>query len=168
VSRSRSRNRVGDYEVGYRCPPVATRFKLGGVGNPKGRPKMTKTVGQTIQEALMTRITIEENGRSRTVTALEVIIRNLVHAAARRDTKAIHALFALKARYQDSAETSVDPDDLELEDRKIIEEHLARLRESSAGADTQKSDDEPDQDANGTSSTNGEPDRTPNGTDNDT
>ena len=27
-----------DYEVGYRKPPVAFRFKKGASGNPKGRP----------------------------------------------------------------------------------------------------------------------------------
>src|SRR5260370_17883013 len=28
-----------DYEVGYRKPPVATRFKKGQSGNPSGKPK---------------------------------------------------------------------------------------------------------------------------------
>jgi hypothetical protein len=37
----------------------------------------------------MIRVKLEENGRTRTVTAQEVIVRNLVNAAARRDLKAI-------------------------------------------------------------------------------
>jgi hypothetical protein len=28
-----------DYEVGYKRPPVATRFKKGQSGNPSGKPK---------------------------------------------------------------------------------------------------------------------------------
>jgi Family of unknown function (DUF5681) len=41
---------IPDYEVGYARPPVATRFQAGGVGNPKGRPKKTKTVAQAETE----------------------------------------------------------------------------------------------------------------------
>jgi Family of unknown function (DUF5681) len=113
-------------KVGYGRPPIATRFKAGGVGNPKGRPKKTKTVGQIIHAAMMTRVAVEENGRTKFVTAQEVIIRNLVHAAARRDTRAIHTLFALRDRYQDSLETTLDPSQLDADDRKIIDEYLAR------------------------------------------
>jgi hypothetical protein len=47
MSRSRPPKGLGrgrqqggrDYEAGYGRPPVATRFRPGGVGNPKGRPK---------------------------------------------------------------------------------------------------------------------------------
>ena len=62
-SRGTAKPPGGDYKVGYGRPPVATRFLTGGVGNPKGRPKKIKTVGQNIQEAMMTPVTIEENGR---------------------------------------------------------------------------------------------------------
>ena len=65
-----------EYAVDYGRPPVATRFQPGKSGNPKGRPKKPKTVGRIIQDALMTRVTIEENGRSRRMTAQEVIIRD--------------------------------------------------------------------------------------------
>jgi len=34
-----SGNSEEDYEVGYRKPPVATRFKKGASGNPSGRRK---------------------------------------------------------------------------------------------------------------------------------
>jgi uncharacterized protein DUF5681 len=119
-----------DYEVGYGRPPVATRFRPGGIGNPRGRPKKRKTVGQRIDEALMTRVTVEEKGRPKSMTAEDVIIRNLVNAAARRDMRAIHLLFALRDRYQNSVETALDPADLAPEDRKIIEEYFASLRAS--------------------------------------
>ena len=159
MTRSRSSKVMrpaGDFEVGYGKPPIARRYKLGDVGNPKGRPKRKKTVGQTIQEALMTRITIEENGRSRTVTAQEVIIRNLVHAAARRDIRAIHALFSLRDRYHDSAETTLDPTNLESEDHKIIEEHLAGLQASGADRDARTPDGEANNSVNQNKSTDGE------------
>jgi len=157
VSRSRPQRQrrtssEKDYEVGYGRPPVASRFKIGNPG-PVGRRKKKKTVGQIIHDAMMRRIKVEENGRSRTVTAQEVIILNLVRSAARGDLRAIRALFALRESYHDSADTTLNPSDLEAEDRKIIEEHLADLRrqetkgesakdQNTDGKDNQNSDDE--------------------------
>jgi hypothetical protein len=146
-----SQNRDG--KVGYGRPPIATRFKPGGVGNPKGRPKKTKTVGQIIQAAMMTRVAVEENSRTKFITAQEVIIRNLVHAAARRDIRAIHTLFALRDRYQDSPETTLDPSQLDADDRKIIDEYFARL---PATSDAPPSD--PAGEAKGMTSVNPKPD----------
>jgi hypothetical protein len=124
----------GDYEIGYGRPPVATRFRPGGVGNPKGRPKRAKPVGQIIHDAMMTPVRIEVNGKPKTMTAQEVIIHNLVRNAARGDAKAIHTLFALRARYQESTETTLMPSDLAASDRKIIEEYLAKVSDNTAPA----------------------------------
>jgi hypothetical protein len=120
----------GKYEVGYKRPPVATRFRSGGVGNPRGRPKKQKTVGQMLDEALMTRVKLEENGRQKTVTALEIIFRNLVSAAARGDHAATRTIFGLYQRHKDSAETTIDVRDLDKEDREILAEYFSRLQTS--------------------------------------
>ena len=148
MSRSQSPNRPAtgnDYDVGYGRPPVATRFQLGGIGNPKGRPKKEKTVGQDLEEALMIRVRIEENGRSKTMTAQQVILRNLVRAAARGDTRAIHLVFTLRDRYRDSPETTLNPTDLESEDRKILEEYLAMLPTKSTDVASNSSLDKTNQ-----------------------
>jgi len=81
---------------------------------------------------MMLRIPVERDGRSRTLTAQEVIIRNLVSAAARGDVRAIHTLFALKERYQDSSDTTLDPAGLQPEDRAIIDGYLATLPTGSS------------------------------------
>ena len=39
-----------DYEVGYKKPPIHTRFKPGVSGNPKGRPKGTKNLATDLAE----------------------------------------------------------------------------------------------------------------------
>jgi hypothetical protein len=118
---------AADRKVGYRSPPAATRFKPGQSGNPKGRSKGTKSVAAIIEQQLQAKVTIEEEGRLRTITAQEAIIRNLVTAAAGRDVKAIHALYALKDRYGGSAETVLDPAELQPEDREIINAYLSKL-----------------------------------------
>jgi hypothetical protein len=121
-----------EYEVGFKRPPVKTRFKPGGVGNPKGRPKKKQTVGQIIEGALMTKVTVMENGRSKTMTAEEVIIRKLALDAASGDKRAIQTLFSLRDRYQDSSETTLDTTDLQSDDRKILDDYFASLHRDSA------------------------------------
>ena len=124
----------GKYEVGYKRPPVATRFRSGGIGNPRGRPKKQKTVGQMLDDALMTRVKLEENGRRKTLTALEIIFRNLVSAAARGDHAATRTIFGLYHRHKDSPDTTLNPHDLDKEDREILEEYFARLQASGSEA----------------------------------
>ena len=123
-----------DYEVGFRRPPVETRFKPGGVGNPKGRPKKRQTVGQIIEGALMTKVTVMENGRSKNMTAEEVIIRKLALDAASGDKRAIQTLFTLRDRYQHSSETTLDTTDLQSDDRKILDDYFAALHRNDANS----------------------------------
>jgi Family of unknown function (DUF5681) len=42
----------GDCAVGYRRPPVGTRFKPGVSGNPCGRPKAPKSAGKSLKDAM--------------------------------------------------------------------------------------------------------------------
>ena len=121
-----------DYEVGFKRPPVATRFKPGNPGNTKRRPKKRPTVGQIIEGSLKTKVTVMENGRSKTMTAEEVIIRKLTLDAAGGDKRAIQTLFSLRDRYQDSNETTLDIAELQSDDRKILDAYFATLRGNSA------------------------------------
>jgi hypothetical protein len=116
-----------DYDVGYGRPPVSKRFQTGGIGNPRGRPKRKKTIGQSIEQALMAAHKIEENGRVKILTAQEIIIRNLIRTAARGNTRAIQTLFALRDRYHDSPQTTLNMSDLDREDQRIIQKYLGEL-----------------------------------------
>jgi len=127
-------SRPRNYEVGFGRPPAASKFKVGNVAAlKKGRPKKTRTMGQIIEGALMTKVKVVENGRSKTMTAEEVIIRKLVLDAANGDKRATQTLFSLRDRYQDSDETTLDTADLQSEDRKILDEYFEALQRNSAG-----------------------------------
>lgn len=130
---SRPKAGQGDYEVGYGRTPKATRFKPGQSGNPRGRPKAPKSVAVMLQEALAARITVQENGRTRSLTMQEVIIRGLVRDAARRNHTALRVLLSLIDRYRDSAENTVDPTHFEPEDQAIIQDFLAQQLATAAG-----------------------------------
>ncbi len=63
------------YEVGYGKPPVATRFKPGVSGNPRGRPKGAKTVRSFRHEDRLKRIIRDEAARQVEVREGDRLIR---------------------------------------------------------------------------------------------
>lgn len=75
---SQSSNK-GDYEVGYGKPPVATRFKPGQSGNPKGARRKVRpsNLGEAVDAALMRRQTVMIDGKRQ-----KCILRMTAHASS--------------------------------------------------------------------------------------
>jgi hypothetical protein len=90
-------------------------------------------------------------------SAQQVILRNLVRAAARGDTRAIHLVFALRERYRDSPQTTLNLTELESEDRKILEEYLAMLPTKGTDVASNSSTNETDQSTEKSKTPDGEP-----------
>jgi uncharacterized protein DUF5681 len=102
------------YRVGYRRPPLETRFRPGVCGNPRGRPKGERTLASVVTAALKERVTISVNGRVRRVSKLEAAVRELVNRAAAGEARATQLLLALvKAHEADGpgGEPSLDAAD---------------------------------------------------------
>lgn len=76
-----------DYEVGYRKPPVAGRFKPGRSGNPRGRPKQPSVQGAFDRVATRT-LSIREGGRKRRLPLAEAIFLDVGHRAVKGDRSA--------------------------------------------------------------------------------
>lgn len=68
-----------DYEVGHGRPPVATRFKPGQSGNPKGRPKASKNLSTLAREKLQAKVSVRENGRERRMSKAEIGVTKMVN-----------------------------------------------------------------------------------------
>ncbi len=114
----RKNSRASDYVVGYRRPPKASQFMAGKSGNPKGRPKGSRPVGAVLQDILQQKIAVTENGKTRRIPALEVMLRRLANDAMRSDAGAMKLLLALIDRYSDSPETALRPGDVLAEDQE--------------------------------------------------
>jgi hypothetical protein len=122
-----------EYQVGYRRPPVAHRFKPGQSGNPRGRPRKPQDIASILERALNSRVPIHENGRRRIVTMREAIIRGLVNDAARREPKALRMLFTLMTRHPAEAIGTKDMGPLAAEDQAILDDFLAEYGASTPG-----------------------------------
>jgi hypothetical protein len=84
-----------EQRVGYRWPPLTTRFRAGQSGNPRGRPRGARNLSTVVAAALSERVAINENGRRRRITKLEAAIKQLVNRAASGEARATQLLLAL-------------------------------------------------------------------------
>ena len=117
---------MSDYEVGYKKPPVRTRFKKGQSGNPSGRPTPTTNVVSALEKTLSAPVTIERNGKTHTVSRLEAALERLVTKASRGDTAAFRLVSALMQAYQPPTKPeSGSKEDLIEADQKILTRILA-------------------------------------------
>src|SRR5580765_2340028 len=84
---------TGGYSIGYKKPPVRTRFKKGKSGHPTGRPKGTPNFATAFEEALNEPVVVNEGGQRKTVGKIVAIIKQLVNKATQGDARATQQVF---------------------------------------------------------------------------
>jgi hypothetical protein len=132
-----------DYEVGYGRPPKATQFGPGNRANPNGRPRGSRGVSAVLQDIMRQKVAVTENGKTRRIPTLEVILRRLANDAMRSNAAAVKLLISLADRCADPPEAA-RLDDLLAEDRAILArylpdvapEHPSKPNEGSDGDDS--------------------------------
>jgi replication-associated recombination protein RarA len=124
------------YQIGYRRPPVSSQFKKGQSGNPQGRPRGTRNFVTLLKQELNQSIVVNENGKKKTITRLQAMVKRIVAGALQGDQKALLTLVEILRRTGQFEEPDVSallPDDYEA----ILEAYVAR-RQNRSGTSQQK------------------------------
>ena len=84
-----------DTKVGYGRPPIHSQFKPGQSGNPKGRPKGSRSLASVVRAAMTERVTIVQNGKRKSVSKLDAAMMQAANQAAGGDHRAVRMVVDL-------------------------------------------------------------------------
>lgn len=104
------------HSIGYRRPPVTRQFKKGSSGNPKGRPKGSRNFVTLLQSELGQKIVVSENGKKKSMTRLEALVKRLVAGALQGDPKQLLSLVEILRKSDSLAPAEIEgllPDNYE-------------------------------------------------------
>lgn len=114
-----------DYEIGYRKPPKQSQWRKGQSGNSKGRPSKARTMQTIVSREANRAISIKENGRSSTMPAREVVVRNIVNNALKGDASAQKQMLILMNTFMPDETDATTPDALSPSDAALLEQLFA-------------------------------------------
>lgn len=125
---------MSDYAVGYGKPPKKGQFKPGQSGNPKGRPKACKNFSTVLVNELSERLTVKEGGKTRRLTKMEAVTKQLVAKALKGDARALGELFRqIKAYWPDEGGDGAESLPATESDLALLEDLLRRSAPKTPG-----------------------------------
>jgi Family of unknown function (DUF5681) len=86
--------------VGYKKPPVHSRFKPGQSGNRTGRPKGAFTAKGLFRKVMTEMLTVTDKGRPRKLSATELVFIALRNKGMKGDLKAIQLWSELAVKWE--------------------------------------------------------------------
>ena len=119
-----------DYKVGYKRPPLHTRFRKGQSGNLRGRPRGSKNFSTLLAEALNEPVVVTEDGRRRRISKRELGLKQLANKFAKAEAQATKISLALKLERERLAAAAppAERPSFDAADEKVIANLLKRLR----------------------------------------
>ena len=121
-----------DYKVGYKKPPLHTRFQKGRSGNPRGRPPGSKNFSTLLNNALNEPVVVTEDGKRRKISKRELGVRQLANKFAMAEAQATKMLLGLMLERERLAAAAAPAErpSFGAADKQVIANLLKRLRSS--------------------------------------
>ena len=126
-----------DGKVGYKRPPIQTRFQKGQSGNPRGRQRGVRNFGVDVKRSLEIPVTLNDKGRPRRVSTQEALMLRLREKALKGDNRALEAYLGMARAHNDgvAAEREIGQP-IGDEDQAILEAYAEEIRSRpAAGAE---------------------------------
>lgn len=115
------------YAVGYKRPPVHTRFRKGcNSPNPNGRPKGSRSLKSDLLDELNERVPVTENGKRRKHSKQRVTLKALVNKGMTGDVRAASKVIELLIKVSGLDEADIDETQLSQTDEEILAAFLRR------------------------------------------
>jgi hypothetical protein len=93
-----------DSPIGYKQPPVHSRFQKGQSGNPRGRPKKVRDFLEDAADILSAPVTGHTNGKEITLPAMQAMFRSLCRKALKGDNAALRRVVDLMLTLEPEAQ----------------------------------------------------------------
>ena len=130
---------MADYSVGYGKPPKETQFVKGKSGNPRGRRRGTQNIATIFVRIGTEKISVKENGRTKTMTRLEAVLRQLNNKALSGDLRAGNLFVSWYQTFEASTEAISSKPEVGERDKAALQNILKRMqRLGSASAIAEK------------------------------
>jgi hypothetical protein len=113
------------YSIGYKRPPKATQFKKGQSGNPQGRPKGSNNFLTMLEQELGQSIVVNENGKKKTISRMQAMVKRMVSGALQGETRAMLTLVEIlrrTGRFDEPAVETLLPENYE----EILDAYVAQ------------------------------------------
>lgn len=121
-------------KVGYCNPPKHSRFQKGQSGNPKGRPRGSRSLSAIAAKELERIVQTNSGQRGEKMKTAEAMIRAHMIKAIKGDVRSAEFITKLLAQNDNEATEAIDgvaalPDD----DQKILDDYVARQKRLNSG-----------------------------------
>lgn len=128
-----------DDRVGPGRPPKHSRFKPGESGNPRGRPKGSVSFATIIKREARKKVKIRENGRTKSISGMEVVARQAMQQAMKGNLKATALVIQEADKVDDAATIATSP----LSTPNLDTNAMRRIAERFLRNSEEDKDDEP-------------------------
>lgn len=91
------KKKIANTRVGYRQPPIHTRFRPGQSGNPNGRPRGSASPTSVVQRIMGEKLSVREGDKVRLISKFEAMMRSLSVKAMKGDLRALATVLNLVA-----------------------------------------------------------------------
>lgn len=122
------------YDVGYKKPPLESRFRPGRSGNPKGRPRGAKGLKTMVRETLTQKVSVRTGAGDKRMSRMEAMMHKAIELAMKGNVRALLQVFSLYASAVPDAPTpaqaTMSNEELTATDLAILEELKRSLGEA--------------------------------------